>query len=480
MSATHLAFQMPRASLVDRILIPKFYDPDLKAAERLALGGFELQELGELLLPGSKGSHLGNWIRRDHYGSGDIPFVRTSDLVNWRIRPDFKKAVSAEVYETVRVAQDISVGDLLFVAHGTYLVGQVAIVGAEEARLVLQDHVFRLRVDPGAGVHPHLLLAALSTPFVRRQVRARQFSADIIDKIGERHLGIKVPIPRLAATRHQIINAVGKVLSDQDAAREEVRAVATLQSKMTKERASSNLGFSIARKDLRARILIPKYYDPQIAEEIAKVEASTQEKWGLISSYIDRGLLHAETGAEVGKMAYGMGSIPFLRTTDIVDLEMRRDPRHCVDAGTFASYAKKAGVVAGDVVLVRDGTYLVGSSAMVGKTDGDALISGGIYRLRALGELQPESLLLALNLPLVRKQLRAVQFTRDVIDTLGKRALEVLVPPLTSERWVKAGALLSKAMDRKAAARAGIGAAIALADPPVAASANGRPSWSMR
>lgn len=62
----------------------------------------------------------------------------------------------------------------------TYLVGTVALVTEADAKLVLQDHIFRLRVNPESGVSPQLLLAALSTAFVRRQVRSRQFSADTL------------------------------------------------------------------------------------------------------------------------------------------------------------------------------------------------------------------------------------------------------------------------------------------------------------
>ncbi|WP_155644364.1 hypothetical protein [Burkholderia territorii] len=479
---THLAFKLPRSSVIDRILIPKFYDPELVAAEQEALEKFDLVELGDVLLPGARGSRLGNWIRREHYGSGEIPFVRTSDLVNWRIRPDFKKAVSDDVYQSVKAIQDISPNDILFVAHGTYLVGQVAIIAQGEEKLVLQDHVFRLRIDPESGVHPYLLLAALSTPFVKRQVRARQFSADIIDKIGNRHLGIKVPIPKSNVLQRKIIDTVQGVFESQDSARSEISAIANLQTRMTKERAESNIGFDIPRSSIKSRILIPKFYDPRISDELRSIENESKEKWVPLTHYIERGLISAETGVEVGKMAYGTGNIPFLRTSDIVDLEIRRDPRHCIDEETFFKYRKKAGVNAGDVILVRDGTYLVGSSAIVGQNDGNALICGGLYRLRTLdvSVLRPEALLLALNLPIVRKQLRAFQFTRDVIDTLGKRALDVLVPPLDTLRWLDAGARLGAALARKAEAKVGIGDGIKLADPAVTASASGRPSWSMR
>ena len=70
---THLAFSLNRKAIVDGILIPKYYDPELDIAIRLASKDFELPSLGDVLVPGVAGSQLGIWIRREHYGTGDVP-----------------------------------------------------------------------------------------------------------------------------------------------------------------------------------------------------------------------------------------------------------------------------------------------------------------------------------------------------------------------------------------------------------------------
>ncbi len=148
---THLAFAIGRKSLVNGILIPKYYDPEIQQSVRLAEKYFDLPTLGEVLLPGDKGSRLGDWIPREFYGTGNVPYVRTSDLYGWRIRADYKKGVSEEVYKEVASKQDVQPFDILMVAHGTYLVGEVAILIGADSRLVLQDHVFRLRWTHLAG-----------------------------------------------------------------------------------------------------------------------------------------------------------------------------------------------------------------------------------------------------------------------------------------------------------------------------------------
>lgn len=484
----HLSFSVARTALRARILIPKYYDPEIATAEALAEAEFALPRLGDLLLPGAQGSRLGSWIRREHYGTGPIPFVRTSDLNGWRVRPDYKKGVSKDVYDQVSTRQDVRAGDILFVAHGTYLVGTVAVVTEDDLPLVLQDHVFRLRLRPdaeapGAGpVDVWLALAALSTRFVRRQVRIRQFSADIIDKIGERHLELRLPIPRDATRRKAASDAVRELVEGQGDARRNVSSLLGSDMRMTRERAAARHGFSVPRATLAKRVLIPKYYDPTLRSDLAAEEARLAARWLPIGELIDAGLLSAETGVEVGKMAYGTGTIPFLRTTDIAELEIKADPRQGVSQAIYDEHATRASVAEGDVLLVRDGTYLVGSSALAGADDAPALVCGGIYRLRTRDReaLSPAKLLGLLNLPLVRRQMRSKQFTRDVIDTLGKRLLEVRVPDPSSPFATTLGSGMEAQMATKAQLRRRLAETVRSLEPALPPALRGRPGWSMR
>src|SRR5439155_6984588 len=92
--------------------------------------------------------------------------------------------------------------------------------------------------------------------------------------------------------------------------------------------------------------------------------------------------------------------------------------------------ANKQDVRAGDIFVVRDGTYLVGTSCILTDDDTGILYCGGLYRLRVeqRDKLDPFLLLALLNTPIVRRQMRSKQFTRDIIDTLGKRLFEVVLP----------------------------------------------------
>jgi len=92
--------------------------------------------------------------------------------------------------------------------------------------------------------------------------------------------------------------------------------------------------------------------------------------------------------------------------------------------------ANKQDVRTGDIFVVRDGTYLVGISCILTEKDTKILYCGGLYKLRVEQpeKMDPYLLLALLNAPIVRRQMRSKQFTRDIIDTLGKRLFEVLLP----------------------------------------------------
>ena len=229
------------------------------------------------------------------------------------------------------------------------------------------------------------------------------------------------------------------------------------------------------------RILVPRYYDPELDADIEAIEKASGDRWITIGSLVKDGILKVSSGVEVGKMAYGTGSIPFMRTSDLVDWELFRDPTQGVNQEIYGEYDGKGSLKADDVVVVRDGTYLVGSSALVLEEDLPALFCGGILRLRVeRNKLSPYALMGILNLPAVRRQMRCKQFTRDVIDTLGPRLLEVRVPPPSSEIAKIMQMIVRTVMGMKGEIKTLMTKAIDPVEPAVPASAVGRPGWSMR
>src|SRR5207249_2834554 len=96
-----------------------------------------------------------------------------------------------------------------------------------------------------------------------------------------------------------------------------------------------HLGFVMPRSELAGTILIPKYYDPELQDNLRQLERT--HELPALSQFIDAGALLIQTGVEVGKMAYGTGPIPFIRTSDLSNWELKADPKHGVSEELYVA-----------------------------------------------------------------------------------------------------------------------------------------------
>jgi type I restriction enzyme M protein len=219
---------------------------------------------------------------------------------------------------------------------------------------------------------------------------------------------------------------------------DEVPTIATNYDKIVRQRTAvtnhDRLGFQKNYTQTVNNILIPKYYDPEIQQELQNLSAT--HDLVAIGKLVDDGVIEKSknqglpTGKEIGKLSYGTGTIPFVRSSDLSNWELKIDPKQGVSPDIFMKYKNVCSVREGDILMVRDGTYLVGTTAMITRYDTNILFQSHIYRIRVLKPevISPYLLLALLNSPIVKKQIKSKQFTQDIIDTLGKRILEVVLP----------------------------------------------------
>lgn len=448
--------------IVQRIYIPKYYDPSIRRDLSTMEKSHALCRVEDLIRDGQLKVSTGDEIGKLAYGTGDIPFVRTSDISNWEIKGVPKQGVSEEIYSMYASRQDIQEGDLLVVRDGTYLIGTNCLVTKLDNKFVYQSHILKLRSNKAREMNPHLLFLALNCEIVQRQLRSVQFTADTIDTIGNRYREVILPFPREKSIRNVLTlktqRSLGKRVIGKAFIREAPRLIedalrtgtatglsAFLQAgiekiveRVTQDTITSEFGdfnsFWLRKDKITKRIFLPKYYDPTIGEELNALAEHCE--CASIGDLVKRGWLEISTGHEIGKLVYGTGNIPFLRTSDFADWEIKHDPKQGVSEETYNMYAERQDMQAGDILLVRDGTYLVGTSCIVTEEDEKSLFCGGLYRLRSTEreELSPFLLLGLINSYIVKRQMRTKQFTRDVIDTLGTRLHEVVLPIPRSKR----------------------------------------------
>ena len=446
-------FTLGVSEVRNNILVPHYYDPFIPQRLSELEQTHELVELSSLLDSGELTMRQGRYIPKIHYGTGPHPYIRTSDIANFELRGVPKHGVSKAVYDEYAPLVDVRPDDVLLVHEGSYLIGSCALVTKYDTGILIQHHLAKLRCSEGARITPNLLMALLLSPIVQRQIRSKQLTADIIDSIVGRVGEVILPLPWDTLVLETISKESRRIFAERAKARSDLaRLFASLDDTLisadplvlcgevndSEEREGTSIlgflgdrgytrSFNLLSSSVRNDVLVPRYYDPSIRKSLSSFEAECD--LATIGELRLTGALTLGTGDEVGKLAYGTGPIPFVRTSDLGNWEVKSDPKHSVAVEIAARYADKQSAEMGDILLVRDGTYLVGTTAMVAELDTPMLYCGGVIRIRCLtSRLNPSLLLALLNTQIVRRQMRALQFTRDIIDTLGKRVDEVVLP----------------------------------------------------
>ena len=205
----------------------------------------------------------------------------------------------------------------------------------------------------------------------------------------------------------------------------------TLQNYLTKKSAQngeSHLGYFLNQGDIKNHVLAPRYYNPEPVEALEKMSVSHDLL--CLGDLAEKGIIEVKTGDEVGKLAYGTGNIPFVRTSDISNWEVKIDPKHGLSEEIYQTYSGKQDVQEGDILMVKDGTYMIGTCAFVSKYDERIVYQSHLYKIRILDKdvISPYLLLAALSSKPVIDQIQSKRFTQDIIDSLGKRIFELIIP----------------------------------------------------
>lgn len=191
------------------ILAPRSFTSTIGVSLEAKSAEYDFYELGQLIDNGIVQVSTGDEVGKLEYGTGNVPFIRTSDIANWRVSSDSKHKISEKTYQSLRHKQDVQVGDILMVKDGGYLIGTCAMITELDTRIVYQSHIYKFRVmDNDLGLTPQYLLAALSSNYTRAQVEAKTCTLDIINSLGNRYREIIIPIPKDKQKTKQITNDV--------------------------------------------------------------------------------------------------------------------------------------------------------------------------------------------------------------------------------------------------------------------------------
>lgn len=450
-----ISFWITANEIKDGIYIPKYYNKQFITEIKDLEGEYTFYTIKELIENDVIRCDTGHEIGKAAYGTGDIPFVRTSDISNWELKSFPKQGVSREIFEAYAAVQDVQVGDILFVRDGTYLIGSNCYITEIDKDILYQSHILKIRILDKEILKPHILFLALNNSYVQEQIRSFQFTADIIDTIGQRFNEIVIPIPNDNKKVVELIDRCDKALHDRMFGKafikhcprlmEEIFQTGSVESLTSFESLSYNqlidsienetvtsefgsfTAFWHKSSEIKKAIYLPTYYDINISSKLETISQNCD--LFTIAQLRSENVLEYHTGDEIGKMAYGTGNISFLRTSDFANWEIKHNPKQGISENIYKRYAVSQDIKENDILLVRDGTYLVGSTAIITSYDIKSLYCGGIFKFRInCDPLDPFLFLAIMNSYIVKRQMRTKQFTRDVIDTLGNRIDEVVLP----------------------------------------------------
>lgn len=223
---SHLGWYMKISDLKDNILLPKYYNPDIQTEldTYMSSGDFELKTLKDLqkekILAVSRGHEVGS----ENYGTGDIPFVRTSEISNWEVTSDCTHCISEDIYLKYKEKQNLEVEDILVVNDGTYLMGRAAMITESDLKIVFQSHFRRIKILKKDKLSPYLLLALLGMEIVQRQIESKSFRQGTISTMGNRLKDVKIPIPIDENLKNKIVEDMKAIIDNKNEAKKRAQS----------------------------------------------------------------------------------------------------------------------------------------------------------------------------------------------------------------------------------------------------------------
>ncbi len=197
--------------------------------------------------------------------------------------------------------------------------------------------------------------------------------------------------------------------------------------------AKSNRWRSVDLKDFE--YVVPRYHYYKSEKSISEDWLGSQTNLVSLGDLVKKELISVRKGHEVGSDAYGTGEIPFIRTSDISNFEVSTDPTKSVSEQVYEQYASAQNLQAGDILMVVDGRYRIGTTAILDEHSSLCIAQSHLRIISVIdkSKLDPYALLYALNLPSVKLRLRGLVFIQSTLGTLGSRLMELRIPLLVGE-----------------------------------------------
>ncbi len=217
--------------------------------------------------------------------------------------------------------------------------------------------------------------------------------------------------------------------------------------------------FKIKYSQIKNQIFIPIYYTG-VEKTLKKLASDKKFTLLTIKDLAEQKIIYTNKGGylprgdEIGSHVYGLGDIPFIRTSDLNNWEINLDSYKKTSEEVYEQYKTKQNVEVGDILLVKDGgSNLIGKTAYITELDRKIIIQSHIFQFKILENeeiIDSYLLLYILNLDVVQKQIQAITFVQGTIATIGNRIMEVVLPiPTDMDRRKEISSIVKKIIEDK-------------------------------
>jgi len=195
--------------------------------------------------------------------------------------------------------------------------------------------------------------------------------------------------------------------------------------------------FKINYSQIKNKIFIPNYYTG-VERTLKKLASDREFALLTIKELAKKKIIYTNKGGylprgdEIGSHVYGLGNIPFIRTSELNSWEINLDSYKKTSDEVYEQYKLKQNIEEGDILLVKDGgPNLIGKTAYITNLDTKIIIQSHIFQIKPLKNnefIDSFLLLYLLNLNIVQQQIKAITFVQGTIATIGNRIMEVILP----------------------------------------------------
>lgn len=228
--SSEFVFNVPSREMLDAdVFVPRYYwskfNRDLETDFDYEV---EWRELGSFIEDGSILDSPGHGSPSSvQKGKGHVPYVRVKDIVNWEVYRDPTSGVSPDVAEGMIKDNPLEVDDVVYVARGSYRIGDAAMVGPDDTNAVLTREIRRFRVVEGNDndLTAFYLLYLLSSKPVQVQTKGRVFLDTTLPNIADRYRSLKLPWAKDKEVRDEISSKVESALRSKWEAMEDIRGL---------------------------------------------------------------------------------------------------------------------------------------------------------------------------------------------------------------------------------------------------------------